>query len=187
MKQNYSKLRAWAFSVLALTMPLAACSSEEPAAQPPQPATSVVGPALQIPNPKDAAAVDPCSMLPEQTRVDLGLKPEGRPSHEGAGCDWYTEDLSLIVTLTVLSNRSLQEFRDSKDAYVDYEEFTVDGHPAIRANQGDPAKDGYCDFFLATKDNQVLAASGSDSSHADACGPARKALEAAVPNLPAAN
>jgi len=186
MKQGCSKGQTWAFAVLAAAMSLTACSSEEPAAQPPQPTTSEAS-AVQVPNPKDATAVDPCNMLPEQTRVELGLEPEGRKTDEGTGCDWYTEDLSKIVTLTVLSNRSLQEFRNSKEAYVDYEEFTVDGHPAIRANQGEPAKYGFCDFFLATNTNQILVASGRDSSQTDACGPARKALEAAVPNLPAAN
>src|SRR5690606_25649692 len=187
MKQGASKLRVWSFSVLALTVPLAACSSEEPASQPPQAATSTEAPAVQVPSPKDATAVEPCSMLPEQTAAELGLKAKGRSAHEGSGCRWNSEDLSRNVSLTALPDRSIQEFRDGKDAYMDYGELTIAGHPAVRANQSNPSEDGFCDIFLAVNDNQVLHAAGRDSSYTDPCGLAQKALEAAVSNLPAAN
>src|SRR5690606_37435738 len=70
-----SKVRAWSIAALAATMSLTACSSEEPAAQPPQPATSEAAPAVQISNPKDANAVNPCDILPNQTATELGLLP----------------------------------------------------------------------------------------------------------------
>jgi len=186
MQQGFGKFRIWTFSVLALAMPLAACSSEQPAAQPPQPSTEEAS-GVQVPNPKDATAIEPCDMLSAQAAAEIGLQPEGKSAHEGAGCRWYSEDRSVSVSLTPLTDRSIQKYRDSKSAYEDYEEFTIAGHPVIRANQADPAKYGFCDFFLATNDNQLIQAAGNDSSHADACGPAQKALEAAVPNLPAAN
>lgn len=188
MKQGCSKIQAWSFTVLALTMPLAACSNAEPTAQPPQQSTSPEeNSSIQIPNPKNAAAVEPCDILSAQAAVELGFQPEGKSAHEGTGCRWYSEDRSRNIALIVLQDRSIREFYDSKSIYVDYEELTIADHPAVRANQGDPAEDGFCDFFLATDTNQLIQASGSDTSHADACGPARKALEAAVPNLPAAN
>jgi len=187
VKQIVSKIRVWPFTVLALAMPLAACSNAEPTAQPPQPTTSEESSAVQIPNPKDATAIDPCSMLSAQTAAELGLKPEGWSSHEGAGCQWDSKDLSRSVALIVLPDQNIQQYYENKSIYTDYEEVTIAGYPAVRANQGDPAQDGFCDFFLATNDNQLIQASGGDSTHTDACGPAQKALEAAVPNLPAAN
>lgn len=182
-----SKVRAWSIAALAATMSLTACSSEEPAAQPPQPATSEAAPAVQISNPKDATAVDPCDILPNQTATELGLLPEGRPAEEENLCRWVSEDRSLYVSFTPLENRSIQEYYDNKTAFVDYGELTIAGYPTVRANQGNPAEDGFCDFFLATNDNQVLHAAGRDSSYTDPCGLAQKALEAAVSNLPAAN
>lgn len=187
MKRDYNRVLAWSFSVLTVSMPLAACSSEEPAAQPPQPATSEAAPAVQISNPKDATAVDPCDILPNQTATELGLLPEGRPAEEENLCQWVSEDRSLYVAFAPLENRSIQEYYDNKTAFVDYGELTIAGYPTVRANQGNPAEDGFCDFFLATNDNQVLHAAGSDSSLTDPCGLAQKALEAAVSNLPAAN
>lgn len=182
-----SKVRAWSIAALAAAMSLTACSSEEPAAQPPQPTNSAESSGVQVPNPKDATAVKPCDMLSDQAATELGIEPEGRSAREGAGCRWDAKDLSLTLTLTSPPGRSIQEFYNSKSAFVDYEELTIAGYPAVRANDGNPSQDGFCDFFLATNTNQLIQASGRDSSHTDPCGLAQKALEATVQNLPAAN
>src|SRR5690606_30633733 len=110
VKQIVSKIRVWPFTVLALAMPLAACSNAEPTAQPPQPTTSEESSAVQIPNPKDATAVDPCDILPNQTATELGLLPEGRPAEEENLCQWVSEDRSLYVAFAPLENRSIQEY-----------------------------------------------------------------------------
>lgn len=192
MKQNYNKIKVWSLSMLALTMPLAACSSEEPAAQPPQPVTSEKVPAdqapsPQTPNPKDATAVEPCDMLSEQTVTEFGLNPEGRPSKQENSCQWVSEDFSLYLSLSPIENRSIQEYYENKSTYADYGELTIAEHPAVRANRSNPTEDGHCDIFLATNSNQVLYATARDSSYTDPCSLAQKSLEAAIPNLPSAN
>lgn len=187
MKQGNSNIQSWPFAVLALTISLTSCSSEEPAAQPPQTATSEESSTVQVSNPKDATAVDACNMLSAQTATELGLDPKGNSVDEGAGCQWDSKDLSRNVSLTVLQNQSIQEYYNGKSAYADYEELTIAGYPAVRANDGSPTEYGFCNFFLATDENQIIQAAGGDSSHTDPCGLAQKALEDAVSNLPAAN
>src|SRR5690606_42162820 len=138
MKRDYNLVLAWSFSVLTVSMPPAAGSSEDPPPQPPQPATSEAAPAVQISNPKDATAVDPCDILPNQTATELGLLPEGRPAEEENLCRWVSEDFSLYVSFTPLENRSIQEYYDNKTAFVDYGELTIAGYPTVRGNQGNP-------------------------------------------------
>src|SRR5690606_4004216 len=182
-----SKVRAWSIAALAATMSLTACSSEEPAAQPSQPTNSVESSGVQVPNPKDATAVDPCDMLTEQTAVELGLRPKGRPSKQENSCQWASEDFSLYASLSPIENRSIQEYYENKSTYADYGELTIAEHPAVRANRSNPTEDGHCDIFLAKNSNQVLYATARDSSYTDPCSLAQKSLEAAIPNLPSAN
>ena len=90
--------------------------------------------------------------------------------------------------MTPLDSRSIQAYYDNKSKYRDFAELTIAGHPAVRANAGDPAQDGFCDIFLATKQDQILSAQASfiGLDGQDPCTLAQQALEASVPNLPAA-
>ncbi|QIZ34126.1 DUF3558 domain-containing protein [Saccharopolyspora sp. ASAGF58] len=81
---------------------------------------------------------------------------------------------------------SIQQIYDNRSTFSDFQELTIAGYPAARANQGDPAQDGWCDIYLATSENTMLRAFSRDASHADACGLAQRALEASIPTLPAA-
>src|SRR5690606_29871716 len=105
-----SKVRAWSIAALAATMSLTACSSEEPAAQPPHLTISAEYSGAQVPNPKDATAVEPCCMRPAQAATAICLGSEGYPAHEGTGCRWDSEDLTLYVSLTPLPDHSLQDY-----------------------------------------------------------------------------
>jgi hypothetical protein len=84
-------------------------------------------------------------------------------------------------------DRKIQDYYDGKSFYPDYREFTIAGYPAVRANQGDPSADGICAMAVAINDNQVLTVTTMNLPIIDPCGLAQKSLEAAVPNLPAAN
>ncbi|GAA4838961.1 hypothetical protein GCM10025787_19360 [Saccharopolyspora rosea] len=148
----------------------------------------------KINDPKDAAAVPRCSLLPPEAATSLGLSPQGEERANQidpkapSECAYTTPDGRDSVALTPLSDRSIQEYYDNKSKYPDFQQLDIAGHPAVRANQGDPKSDGFCDFFLATKDGQVLASqsySGSPQQN-DPCALSQKALESSVPALPAA-
>ncbi|GAA4619193.1 hypothetical protein GCM10023108_43050 [Saccharopolyspora hordei] len=181
---------------LVLTGLVAACSggaSPGDATQPPNAPTETQASGPKIDAPKDAAAVDVCNLLPAEGATAIGLKPEGElvenmiDAEAPPGCDWRTED-GTSVMLTPLSDRSLQEYYDHKSMYVDFQELEIAGHPAVRANEGDRMKDGFCNIFLGTKDGQVLASQTAmiSDGQTDPCDLAQKALEASVPTLPAA-
>jgi hypothetical protein len=123
---------------------------------------------VTISAPKDAMATDRCGLLPADAATGIGLAPQGKEQSDP------------------LDGRSIQAYLDNKSKYVDFQELSIAGHPSVRANQGDPKQDGTCDIFLATKEGQILSAQAHvmDTSQ-DACGIAQKALEAAVPTLPA--
>lgn len=171
---------------------VAGCSGsadEEEAQQQPETQANTVA----IDSPKDASSVDLCSLLPAETATSLGLEPEGEvddgpslSSDSPEMCTWKTPDGSDGVKLGPIEGRSIQEYYENKQSFVDYEETTIAGHPAVRANEGDPAQDGFCAMYAATTDRQLLYAHTSDSSRTDPCGMAQKALEASVPTLPAA-
>ncbi|GAA4619186.1 DUF3558 domain-containing protein [Saccharopolyspora hordei] len=165
-------------------------SSDSPA---PNGAAETTASGPHIATPKDAAAVDVCSLLPAEAATASGLKPEGDLTENMIdpdapdGCTWRDGDGTSVV-LTPLSDRSLQEYHDHKSMYVDFQELEIAGHPAVRANEGDRMKDGFCNIFLGTKDGQVLASQTAmiSDGQTDPCDLAQKALEASVPTLPAA-
>ncbi|MGI8307614.1 DUF3558 domain-containing protein [Saccharopolyspora hattusasensis] len=171
---------------------LAACSGPdssggEPPRNPPQ--ETATGP--KVSDPRDPSAVDLCSLLPADKAVSLGYEGQGKvlksPSPDSPEtCSWGTADRNNTVSLAPIKDRSIQDYYDNKSKFVDFQELTISGHPAVRANKGDPAKDGWCSIYLATTDSSLLYAFARDSSKADACGIAQKALEASVPTLPAA-
>ncbi|MDI2028390.1 DUF3558 family protein [Saccharopolyspora sp. TS4A08] len=158
-----------------------------PAPEPQQPS------GVTIDAPKDAMAKDRCGLLPADAAAGLGLAAQGEEQSDPldpeapSPCVWNSADGKNRLSLTPLEGRSIQAYYDNKAKYADYQELSIAGHPAARANQGDPKQDGTCDIFLATKNDQILSAQAHVmDTNQDACGIAQKALEAAVPTLPAA-
>lgn len=142
----------------------------------------------KVENPKNGANTHPCDFLSSEDASSLGFKREGIPSPDSPDelCIWETENGERSVSLGVM-DRKIQDCYDGKSFYPDYREFTIAGYPAVRANQGDPSADGICAMAVAINDNQVLTVTTMDLPIIDPCGLAQKSLEAAVPNLPAAN
>lgn len=166
-------------------------SEEQPQGAPPKTESA-------ISNPKDAAAVELCDLLPSDAATSLGLNPTGEiddgpkiQSDMPDSCVWKgSEGNGLSVSLGVLNDRSIQEYHDSKATFSDFQGLQIANHPAVRANQGDPMQDGFCATFVGTKDGQVLgsftAAPPLEVGEFDPCTTAQKALEASVSALPAA-
>ncbi|WP_263251308.1 DUF3558 domain-containing protein [Saccharopolyspora rosea] len=194
MKKIMFKYSATFGAALALVGGLAACGTNGGGAgeaQPPQPQPSA---APKIPDPKDASAVPRCGLLSPEAASSLGLavpgeeRPDPVDPKAPSPCNWKTKDDGGEVALTPIDNRSLQEYHDNRSKYADFKDLSVAGHPAVEANQGDPVQVGSCDIFLATKDGQVLSSQVDlyNNQGKNPCELAQKALEAAVPALPAA-
>ncbi|QRK91069.1 DUF3558 domain-containing protein [Saccharopolyspora erythraea] len=154
-----------------------------------------VAPGPAVADPKDAAAAAGCGLLSDAAAAAIGLKTPGEVEVNDVqpggpeGCTWELQGpFGSNVNLTPFTDRSLKEYYDNRSTFSDFQELTIAGHPAVRANQGNPASDGYCGVFLATKQGQVLSSISSVSrdSGVEPCGLAQKALEASVPSLPAA-
>lgn len=151
----------------------------------------------EIANPKDAAAVDVCSLLSSEAATTLGVKLEGEKDSNGLksslpdACTWESPDGgSSKISLTAIDGRSIQVYYRNQSTYVDFKKLTIAGYPAVRANRNDPMVGGSCSVFLATKKNQtVMSASrlnARDTGTVDPCMKAKKALGLSLPSWPAA-
>ncbi len=145
---------------------------------------------VQIDNPKDASQVDLCGLLPPELAEKFGLSAEGEPDQSittgEETCSWSSADEGSGLNIAAIADRSLQTYLDNSDQYVDFEQVQIAGHPAVRANEGNPQEDGYCDFFVALNDNQMLSsqATVANSDPDDPCQIAREGAEEAVSNIP---
>ncbi|TWG08825.1 uncharacterized protein DUF3558 [Saccharopolyspora dendranthemae] len=175
-------------ATIALTITMSACSGgsgNEPAPQPPP--QGQAGPAIS--DPKDAAAVDLCQLLPADAATSLGLNPAGEVETSSVDpdmppqCTWKSENGATTLSLGP-SKTSVQWYIDNKSTFVDFRELNIAGHPTVQGNKADPAQTQNCWMYLGTMDNQVLGAFAFGT--ADPCSMTQKALEASVPTLPAA-
>ncbi|MFC7340694.1 DUF3558 family protein [Saccharopolyspora griseoalba] len=169
---------------------LVACSGgAESPAPPPKPQDS----GTAISNPKNASGVDLCRMLPQEGASAIGVDPTGAIDDTPKisddipdTCVWKSPDGHTSVALGVIPERSIDEYYANKSTYSDYQELTIAGYPAVRANDADPAQSGSCSIFLAAADRQVIYADTAQVDITDPCAVTQKALESAVPTLPAA-
>ncbi|WP_182546718.1 DUF3558 domain-containing protein [Halosaccharopolyspora lacisalsi] len=153
--------------------------------------------AIQINNPKDAAAVPLCDLLPAETATALGYETQGRKEQGGldpdspSACVWRTPGSSEggQLALTVL-NRKISDYYAHPETWGDFKKLTVAGYPTARANTSDPKKAGICSIYLGTQQSQMISAQVTQSTSKvgkkDPCQVARKALEETVPTLPPA-
>ncbi|WP_092525133.1 DUF3558 domain-containing protein [Actinopolyspora saharensis] len=186
-----------------LSVVLAACSGgagdESPASgsQSTETSSSQTTPGVDIANPKDATAVDVCSLLPEEAAQKLGVQAQGEKesnltSSESSTepCVWESEYGATSVSLAPLSNSSIKQYLDGSDSYSDFKELTISGHPAVRANRNDPMTGGSCNIFLASKQGQVVQSysrlNSEDTGNVDPCVKAKRTLELSVSSWPVA-
>ncbi|GAA2356157.1 hypothetical protein GCM10009854_37820 [Saccharopolyspora halophila] len=183
--------RVSTFTIAALMVVfMAACSGGD---KPPEPTPQPQGSGSKISNPKDALSVELCSLLPPEGASAVGLDPAGeiddgpKLSDDAAEtCLWKSPDGHDSLRFSVLTDRSIKDYHDNKSQYSDYQELTIGGYPAVRANKADPAQSGSCSIFLAVADRQVVHAYAAQASITDPCAISQKALESSVPTLPAA-
>lgn len=141
---------------------------------------------VQVNSPKDPSNESPCDLVPAQTVHELGFHEEGEEAADG--CTWKTTEGTVQLSIGVVPERSLQDYRDEAKKYSDFGELTIAGHPAVRANSGDPKADGKCELVVAANGEQAVSAEAKipSGATADPCSLANQALEAGVPSWPAA-
>lgn len=194
---NNVRARALVCSVASVAL-LSACSLGQGEGQSPDSGnapTAQPGSGINVTDPKDPGRLPPCDLLPAQGVELLGLVSPGRTTEGSFGsdekdtCAWKSPDGAVSTSLGAMADRTLQDYYDNPSEFVDFEKLTISGHPAVRANRGDPKADGTCSFFLASKPDQVVQSTGQVPStrrgQADPCDLAQKALESAVPSWPA--
>lgn len=197
----HSSTRAMLVATGALLLAaLTACSSGSEAQPENRPTTA--GPTPQAPsgvsitNPKNAAAVPLCDLLPSEAATSLGYKTQGEKrenmlnSDAPPACQWESpQDNGLVGSLTVLERR-IGDYYANPSTWSDFKKLTIAGHPAARANISDPMKTGQCSIYLGTQENQMISSQvtlpAPDTGKKDPCIKARKMLEAVVPTLPPA-
>ncbi|MCA1189412.1 MULTISPECIES: DUF3558 domain-containing protein [unclassified Saccharopolyspora] len=192
LRSRSSRLLICVASVAALALSGCSVGSGEESA--PSPSSAPDSGDSEVEDPRDAAGVPPCSLVKPQDIAALGLLPEGEVQPDELdpslpdNCTWKSDRGDKYVAISVLPGRSLQIYRDNEDSYVDYSEGVIAGHPAIQANNDRP-ENGSCGVYLATKEDQILFSFAADVTVGevhDPCSLAKRALEASVPTLPAA-
>ncbi|WP_092978055.1 DUF3558 domain-containing protein [Actinopolyspora lacussalsi] len=194
-------------TALVLSLMLAACSSDavdegdEGGASGSTRTSEVTGSQSQteveIANPKDAAALEPCELLPAQAAKSLGMKTRGErkpndinPSLPDA-CDWETPDGGAEkISLTAFGERSIQSYYDNKSQYGHFEKLSISNYPAVVAMDSSPMETGICSVFLASKQGEVVGSVANVTydrvGKVDPCSTAKKALKLSLPSWPAA-
>ena len=198
MTLKLNGLKSSAAGLLALAvLPVATACGAQGGAPAPQPAPPPADNAVKIDAPKDAKALPLCGLLPPQAAQSLGLKPQGEQNEDALDpsrppeCKWESEGSDkLEIGMSVLDRNIGRDYYASPQTWKDFAKLDVAGHPAARANLDDPNSTGFCDIFLATQENQIVASQvmlpGNAPNKAESCQIAQKALEAAVPTLPPA-
>ncbi|ASU77027.1 hypothetical protein CDG81_00300 [Actinopolyspora erythraea] len=189
---------------LALTMALAACSSDS-TGHPDSPAETTTGNATSsgsqsgtgITNPKNPAALEPCELLTNEAASTLGVTTNGERRQNDLKpdlpdlCTWKGEyNDSKRVTLVAFPDRTIQQYYDNKSNYGYFEKLDISGHPAVIGNTEDPAKSSGCAMYMAANEKQVVLSSTfiptKDIGQVNPCDLAKQSLELSLPSWPAA-
>ncbi|WP_258343131.1 DUF3558 domain-containing protein [Saccharopolyspora gregorii] len=155
--------------------------------------SSSTGKPSGIADPRDASGIPPCELMKASDAQELGFGPNGKVTPNDLdptmpdGCTWRSAEGATSVSLSVIPNRTIQQYRDASASFVDYAELNIAGHPAVRANDDLP-ENGSCGIYLAAKDDQILFSFAFDAPSGgepfDPCSYAQGALERSVSVLP---
>jgi hypothetical protein len=131
------------------------------------PATSSTAPAIPpVVHPLEVSgfAADPCALLGESQRHELGLPAAGRGSDAGSStCDLHADparkDSSNYLRLVVFEGAGLAD-QYKQCGTLDCSQWTIDdidGYPVVRATDEMTAKYGSCKLLVGVADDAVVA------------------------------
>lgn len=178
-------------AALAGVVVVSGCAGGTDATEPPsgEPTSTITAPAsLEIPpvaQPLDVRAfvADPCALLDESQRQELGLPAAGQGDDTGSGtCDLHADseqkDSSNYLRLVVFGDGGLTD-QYAQCGTLNCSQWTtdnIDGYPVIRATDEMISKYGSCKIFLGVADDAAIAvidiktdpsADGPDCDRAD--------------------
>jgi hypothetical protein len=137
--------------------------------------------APQVSKPLNTASLtsDPCSVLSDRQRTQLGL---GDGTAKSPGCEWaYTTDQSGHVDIAVDPNPGgLQAFYDQRGKFAYFQSTLAFGYPAVYAADKDLRTQGQCELHVALTDQQTAAVTTQITSGTGATNPCSFALKAGV-------
>jgi hypothetical protein len=148
--------------VLAAVAMLTACSTGQPTSAPPTTASELHIPKVSKPLDVRDFTADPCGLLTEANRMELGLPTTAK---DNAACDMYTgpaESKPLVfLRVQVMADRSLSaiygQCGTSASARCDgWSVGSVNDYPLLRANGETERKYGSCKQFLGVSDSAVV-------------------------------
>ncbi|MGC5624484.1 DUF3558 domain-containing protein [Streptomyces albidoflavus] len=149
-------------------------------------------PRVDKPLATEAKRAYPCASLTDAQAVAAGAQPgtEHRALHDGTGaaCLWEPEASAEGAKVTVSwpsDTPDLDVLYGLRDEQAYFEETTLQGYPAVFANQND-RRDRHCVLYVGVSDDAVFSTAVDTFGEDGAPGPcdaARKAAESVVDNL----
>nr|BFF01348.1 hypothetical protein GCM10020241_30230 [Streptoalloteichus tenebrarius] len=173
---------------------LAACTSTTPGlastSTGSQSSAATSNGAPKVTSPKNLKAIaDPCQLLTPQQLQEIGASnPTADKSLWGEGsCIWRNDNLRIRLDPDTTHGQGLTIVYNKNKDKPDYEQTTVNGHPAIRWGKEGP----FCSVFVGVSDTQVLSADVAvlrevKPQYKDRCALVDKVAGMVLSNLPAA-
>lgn len=150
------------YMVLAAAALLTACSTGQSVSAPSPTSSRPDIPAISKPLDIKAFVADPCGLLPEADRTELGLPTATKDS---ASCSLHTGPMGAkpleFLRIQVMDDRGLTDIQaqcgTSASARCDgWSVDSVNDYPLLRANGETERKYGSCKEFLGVSDNAVV-------------------------------
>lgn len=110
-------------------------------------------PVPEIDGAKDARGLDPCTLLPAEQAVRLGLAPQGLPvgAAEGPGCEWRGEDDTSLAVVLYVDGGGLATLAENSEPTTS--RVRVGGYPALETftEQG-----AFCQYDIGVAPEQAV-------------------------------
>src|SRR5262245_58304707 len=123
----------------------AGCGAEEP---PPEPTVPPVE------SPKGLVGLDPCTLLDDPARAELGLDP-GVPGQDelGANCRWTGKEAATAQLTAFTSGKGLSDLTKGRDSTTS--RVRLLGYPALETFT---ARGEFCRYDVGVAENQAIVA-----------------------------
>lgn len=142
-----------------------------------------------VENPKNLRGIDACELLTLAQLTELSFTEPGEKDTSGWGeenCIWQNSILGVSLSPDTTLGKGLDQAYRNKNRFDNFEESSVDGHPAVRVNFATQS----CGLIVGVSEEQTLSMDFTRvSSQApglnDPCGFAESVAGMVLENLPA--
>ncbi|GHF11073.1 hypothetical protein GCM10017786_50960 [Amycolatopsis deserti] len=146
---------------------LTACSSTGEGAAPSSTAPSI-DPSLRVPAPlaADALAGNPCAGLADAQATAIGLATPGEviPGQTGSRCQWQSaahDANKIFISPLAVARNGLSGVYATRGTAKYFEPTTVDGYPAVYADNADLRPNGSCALWVGVTDQLAVGVTSS--------------------------